>query len=264
MTRYTFLGVVYDHNNCSVALAPKFVRKCAAAPLPSHSSVADLEVFISRAFFAAAVLDIPMIHYYFLLKLIRRRLSALNRGLVRLEESAALSPTATRLACDLRQRIVVNSARVLTRVLDTPAMVLATDASMSGWGAVLLPPSGPPLVVPGAWRQPPRFIMQAEARAVHLAYLALEPHIANPTVHVYEDNTSVGYSLRKRLTKSTALAVELQAIDRVERKMRIRATYTYVPSAKNPADAPSRGRPLSEFDWAKGYDLRRGEVESPR
>jgi hypothetical protein len=37
---------------------------------------------------------------------------------------------------------------------------------------------------------------------VHLAYRVLEPHMENHEVHVYVNNTSVGYTLQKRLAKT--------------------------------------------------------------
>ncbi|KPA84400.1 putative target of rapamycin (TOR) kinase 1 [Leptomonas pyrrhocoris] len=153
--RYTFLGVVYNHTTKTVALASKFTRKCAEAPPHAHMTVADLEVFISRAFFASAVLDIPMINYYFLLKLTRRHLSALNRGLCKLGDGSALSPSVTKLAESLHARIIQNLPRCIRPVESTPISILATDASEHGWGAVFLPPCGPQLVVGGRWTSPP-------------------------------------------------------------------------------------------------------------
>lgn len=70
-------------------------------------SVPDLEVFLSRAFFAAAVLGIGMIDFYFLLKLTRRRLSALNTGLLSLGDPALLSPATFALATTLFIRLLI-------------------------------------------------------------------------------------------------------------------------------------------------------------
>ncbi|KPA80250.1 hypothetical protein ABB37_05216 [Leptomonas pyrrhocoris] len=92
--------------------------------------------------------------------------------------------------------------------------------------------------------------MQAEAHAVHLAYRALAAHLRSIRLHVYVDNASVGYSPRKRLAKATAIAAALQAIELFEREVNVHATYTYTRSGLNPADAPSRGRRLTDFDWA--------------
>ncbi|KAF8286817.1 hypothetical protein TcBrA4_0026040 [Trypanosoma cruzi] len=92
-TQYTFLGVQFDHTHRAVSLGDKFVRSVRAMPALNSSTVAEMEVMALRFLYAAAILGTRLCDYYFFIKAVRRRLSALNRGIV-LETSLANVPSA--------------------------------------------------------------------------------------------------------------------------------------------------------------------------
>ncbi|ESS60462.1 hypothetical protein TCDM_12012 [Trypanosoma cruzi Dm28c] len=80
-TQYTFLGVQFDHTHRAVSLSDKFVRSVCAMPALNSLTIAEMEVMASRFLYAAAILCTCLCDYYFSIKAVRRRLSALNRGL---------------------------------------------------------------------------------------------------------------------------------------------------------------------------------------
>ncbi|PWU97668.1 putative target of rapamycin (TOR) kinase 1 [Trypanosoma cruzi] len=81
--QYTFLGVQFDHTHRAVSLSDKFVRSVCAMPALNSLTIAEMEVTASRFLYLAAILGTRLCDYYFFIKAVRRRLSALNRGMER-------------------------------------------------------------------------------------------------------------------------------------------------------------------------------------
>ncbi|RNF15642.1 target of rapamycin (TOR) kinase 1 [Trypanosoma cruzi] len=79
--------------------------------------------------------------YCFLIKAVRRRLSALNRGIVQETSPANLPPSAVGLGERLRHSIENNRKRTIKPTEKASAAII-TDASLHGWGAVFIPDSG--------------------------------------------------------------------------------------------------------------------------
>ncbi|KAK7200013.1 Reverse transcriptase-like [Novymonas esmeraldas] len=220
--------------------------------------VGDLEVFASRAIFGAAILGIRLFRYYMFLKFVRRKLSALNRGATSPSTRAQMTPYVERFADDLLQVLRRNEARSVPRRGVEPSATLVTDASLQGWGAVLFMDAGPVLIAGARWPETPGMIMQAEARAVRLGLLAFRTHIPR-RLRILIDNTSVLGAVRRGISKSGALAVELQEVDHVLREGGVEAEYRYIRSENNVADWPSRALDVPRAALAKGYHLRRGD-----
>ncbi|RNC51826.1 hypothetical protein TcCL_ESM11017, partial [Trypanosoma cruzi] len=95
-TQYTFLGVQFDHTHRAVSLSDKFVRSVRAMSALNSSTIAEMKVMASRFLYAAAILGTRLCDYYFF-KAVRRRLSALNRGIVQETFPANLPPSAAGL-----------------------------------------------------------------------------------------------------------------------------------------------------------------------
>ncbi|RNC38318.1 putative target of rapamycin (TOR) kinase 1 [Trypanosoma cruzi] len=96
-TQYTFLGVLFDHTHRAVSLSDKFVRSVCAMPALNSLTIAEMEVMASCFLYAAAILCTRLCVYYFLIKAVRRRLSALYRGIVLETSPANLPPSAVGL-----------------------------------------------------------------------------------------------------------------------------------------------------------------------
>ncbi|EKG03001.1 hypothetical protein TCSYLVIO_005965, partial [Trypanosoma cruzi] len=82
------LGAQFDHTHRAVSLSERFVRFVCAMPLLKYLTIAEMDVMASRFLYAAAILCTRLFDYLFFIKAVRRRLSALNRGIV-LETSPA-------------------------------------------------------------------------------------------------------------------------------------------------------------------------------
>ncbi|KAF8304551.1 hypothetical protein TcBrA4_0046050 [Trypanosoma cruzi] len=82
-TQYTFLWVQFDHTHRAVSLSEKFVRSLRAMPAVNSLTIAEVEVMASRFLYAAAIFGTCLCVHCFLIKAVRRRLSAIDRGLCR-------------------------------------------------------------------------------------------------------------------------------------------------------------------------------------
>ncbi|KAF8277715.1 target of rapamycin (TOR) kinase 1 [Trypanosoma cruzi] len=254
-TQYTFLGVQFDHTHRAVSLSDKFVRSVHAVPSLNPLTIAEMEVVASRFLYAAAIFGTRLCDYYFFIKAVRRRLSALNRGIVQETSPANLPPSAVGLGEGLRQIIGNNRQRIINSTEKASAAII-TDASLHGWGAVFNSDSGDVKIAGGKWERKPFLIMQAEACAVRLALSAFSA-ILPSTMDIWVDNTLLQGAANKGSSKSHAMTWELQRIFEFLDSRGVQATFAYVWYADNPADGISRGRVFTLQDLAKGWNLRR-------
>ncbi|RNF12714.1 hypothetical protein TcG_08733 [Trypanosoma cruzi] len=104
-THYIFLGVQFDHVHQTLSLSERFVRFVCAMPARNSSTIAEMEVVASRFLYAAAIFGTRLCDCYFFIKAVRRRLSALNRGIVQETSPANLLPSAVGLGERLRHSI---------------------------------------------------------------------------------------------------------------------------------------------------------------
>ncbi|EKG08490.1 hypothetical protein TCSYLVIO_000362 [Trypanosoma cruzi] len=199
-----------------------------------------MEVVASRLLLAAAILRTRLCEYYVFRKAVRRRLSALNRGIVQETSPANLPPAAVGLGEGL-QHIIENNRKRIIKPTEKASAAIIADASLHGWGAFFNSDSGDVKIAGGKWERNPFLIMQAEARAVRLALSAFSA-ILPSTMDVWVDNTSLQGAANKGSSKSHALTSELQRIYEFLDSRRIQATFAYVWYADSPADGISRGR----------------------
>ncbi|RNE99286.1 mucin-associated surface protein (MASP) [Trypanosoma cruzi] len=96
-THYTFLAVQFDHTHRAVSLSEKFVRSVCAMPALNSLTIAEMEVVASRLLYAAAILRTCLCVHCFLIKAVRRRLSALDRGIVQETSPTKIPPAAVGL-----------------------------------------------------------------------------------------------------------------------------------------------------------------------
>ncbi|ORC93291.1 uncharacterized protein TM35_000011680 [Trypanosoma theileri] len=91
---YDFIGVHFNHKNNTVSLSGKTIKRLQQVPSLDNTTVEELESTVSRMMYAGGVRCESLFPYYFFLKIVRRRLSRLNRGLIRPQDKAKLSATA--------------------------------------------------------------------------------------------------------------------------------------------------------------------------
>ncbi|ORC85244.1 uncharacterized protein TM35_000361040 [Trypanosoma theileri] len=104
-------------------------------------------------------------------------------------------------------------------------------------------------------------ISQVEARAVQLALRGFKTHLHGP-VDIRIDNTTIINIMQKENTHSQLLVKKVNAIDRVLRSHGIRAKWSYVASAKNPADGKYKDKKVNPIVLAKGVQLAIGRTGS--
>ncbi|ORC92306.1 uncharacterized protein TM35_000045200 [Trypanosoma theileri] len=257
---YGFIGAYLNHKNHTVSLSDKTIKRLQQAPSLDNATVEELESTVSRVVRAGGVRGESLFPYYFFLKIVRRRLSRLNRGLSRPQDPANLSATAKDIGHSWLNTLLMNGPVHTPQKMPSTA-TLVTDASMYGWGALLFKDSGEVLAGGGAWEHTPHMISQAEARAVHLALRGFKMHLTGP-LDIRVDNTTVMNIMQKGNTHSQTLLKEANAIDRVLRPYSITAKWSYVASENNPADGISRGKFIKKSDLAKVWNLRWGEREA--
>ncbi|PWV04070.1 putative target of rapamycin (TOR) kinase 1 [Trypanosoma cruzi] len=205
--------------------------------------------------YAAAILCTRLCEYFFFIKAVRRRLSALHRGIVRETSPANLPSAAVGLGERLRHNIENNHKRIINSTERASAAII-TDASIHGWRAVFILQTPATLKLPDENERWPFLIMQAEARAVRLALSAFSA-ILPSTMDVWVDNTSLQGAANKGSSNSHALTWELRVICEFLDSRGVQVSFAYVRSAENPADGISRGRVFTLQDLAKGWNLRK-------
>jgi len=174
------------------------------------------------------------------------RLRLLARD-VRAAYRLRLSLSAEALAALLEAAHALATPTDLWRPAWTPPGMrhLYTDASTTGWGAVLLDGSDGPTTVGGPWPSSlatttPGVINALELRAVALALEALAVPLAGTTVCLHVDSRVALAALRKG-SRATHLHALATAAWRRAATLAVRlAGLGWVASGDNPADAPSR------------------------
>lgn len=131
--------------------------------------------------------------------------------------------------------------------------VLYTDASQAGWGAVFRAGSTQ-VTLAGKWPVHYRHfaIHVLELEAVLLAATALRRRLAPPaataatfsdqrrTLHLFNDNQAVVHMLRRWTTRDPESLQRLYGFADLCGSLRMQLTVSYIQSACNPADSPSR------------------------
>lgn len=268
-TDYTFIGVHFNHLSGTVSLAEKTLQRVRTAAPWDSMTLSQLESFASRCLFGAAVLGFSIFQYYFFFKFVRWKLSQLNRGLVDINDVADISLEALRAGSSLKQRLCDNTPRAITEFPSRVESVLVTDASNSGWGAVLFLNNGGVHVAGQRWQEseallPPDFdkihISQKEARAILYGLVSFEDKLPD-ALKIYCDNTAVYCSAKKGSSKNEGIALNCAAIDSFLNSRHIDATFSYIRSDHNIADLPSRGKEVTASDLAKWEKWRGGDAD---
>ncbi|KAF8277045.1 hypothetical protein TcYC6_0017590 [Trypanosoma cruzi] len=90
-----------------------------------------MEVVASRFLYAAAILGTRLCDYYLFIKAVRRRLSAVNQGIVQETSPANHPPAAVGLGEGL-QHIIKNNRKRIIKPTEKASTTVITDASLRG------------------------------------------------------------------------------------------------------------------------------------
>jgi len=244
---YDFLGATWNHINKTVELAKKNRLKLPDV-LPSTMTAHELEGLIGRLIFVAQIMQDPLVNHYWLLKWARRFFNGLNTGRIFPDQQVVIPPSA---------------AASLTRWLDAakrPHKVrfanpgrsratLFTDASLEGWGAVLVLADGSIHIAGGKFTENDHKnnINIAESLALQNALTSFSNLISSISLSCLDilvDNTSVEYNVRRGMPRADELASFVQKIWAKIFSLKISVTLNRVSTSMNPSDSISRGKPL--------------------
>ncbi|PWV02894.1 putative target of rapamycin (TOR) kinase 1 [Trypanosoma cruzi] len=209
-------------------------------PTLNYLAIVEMEVMASRFLYAAAILGTCLRGYYLFIKAVRRRLSALNRGILQETSPANLLPAAVGLGERLRhivENIIVSESSSPQKRHRPPSSLMCRSVDEEPFSfhtpATLKSPEG-------KWEKRPFPIMQAEARAARLA-LSVFSAVLPSTMDVWVDKTLLQGAANKGRSKSQAMTWDLRRIYGFLDSRGLQAFFAYVRSAENPADGISRG-----------------------
>ena len=239
----TFLGVQYDYRLQTRCVSKKTLAKLQAVGSPTaHLTHRQLACLIGLTSWAGAILDYPWHTAWHLL----RRYAAC---------SIHWSPTTTVTLSDkelaeLRLLLAACVRNVPVPILSAPLppvdLLLITDASKTGWGALVGAPGSLPTTVSGLW---PKFIgssVVAEPEGAWQALRAIATTHKPRHVRLLTDHEPLAFAALSGRAHAWSYNVLLSRLATLPYPVSI----GFIPGASNPADAPSRGVPPSETDFA--------------
>lgn len=244
-SRYEFIGVAWDHNTKKVVVSKKLRRKLSET-LYSMSSGSlrahELESLGGRLVHASAIAGVFLGAHYFAMKFLRRLSNALTRGEKEPDARVKLSSCVQdSLASWIRS---VLRARKAPEVVSQTSMTVFVDASLEGWGGVLIgDQSGMMDIVGARWTKSERahHINVLEAKALQLVSEKISHSYAGKKIVFVVDNTTVKWAARKGLSMRSEPLNDaiVRTLTRMQ-TLRCSVTVKWVRSADNPADLPSR------------------------
>ena len=235
-----FIGVNFDFAAHTVRVAKKTLGKLPQR-IPDKLPAGDLEQLVGRLIFAAAVSGTPLGSYFFALKTTRRVFNHLNRGKLETSSVVSLDRTSRHQLQQLLERCT--ATRKIANDHATGAWRLYSDASVDGWGAVLLAPNGQVFSCGGKWAaiKSSKEIAQLEATAVIRALASFQDKLRGAArLQLVVDNTSVQHGVKRGNARAPDLAPLVANIVDVVSTLGCPTTVAYVKSQDNPADIPSR------------------------
>ncbi|KAF8294835.1 putative target of rapamycin (TOR) kinase 1 [Trypanosoma cruzi] len=179
-------------------------------PALNSSTIAGMEVVASRFLYTAAIFCTRLCDYYFSIKAVRRRLSALHQGIVLETSTANLLPSAVGFGERLRhiKNTIVGESSILRKRHRPPSSRMRRSMD----GEPFLFHNQSKLKLPeGNGRRNLFSSCRRRPRAVRLALSAFSV-ISPSTMDVWVDNTSLQGAANKGSSKSHAMTWELQRI----------------------------------------------------
>lgn len=242
--QYTFLGVKFDHVRAEVSMGDRFVEKLRTVNI-RDISLRDCQALFSRLCLAASILQLETARFYYCYKFMRRREHSLGGP-----KTWPLTPAEVWKSTWSLWNTWLHEASTVRRKVKSvddhhgghqPMNVMYTDASKSGWGAIIFMGTAVHIAA-GPWQAAEsRPIHLLEAHAVQLALGAFAPRLVvdpNPiTINI--DNTTVIGALVARRSRQYLLNCFIRRIREHPVFPKI-AIIQYVHTKMNKADVFSR------------------------
>jgi hypothetical protein len=263
-TAYDFIGIAFDHEARTVRIADKTLRKLPPF-IPSTMVARDLEGLIGRLIFSAAVRQEPLVNSWWTLKWARRVFNQLNRGTTKPSDIVTLNDSQQRGL----QYWLSHAAQphVVKRQLQGHEATLFTDATLGGWGAVLIFDNDRMIIAGNHFTGPQADgdISRKEAWAVVNALDAFAAALsAVNRLNVFVDNTAVEAALRRGMPRADSLVDPIR-----EAWLRVCGSdmslfVARVSSEANPADEISRGARINISKVANGKNMNTNKQTNQR
>jgi hypothetical protein len=215
-----FLGMLFDYRTSVVSVGPKAMTKLARRATAidnAKATWADIICLYNSCVFASRVQRVCMARFWPIIKYMRRRARAFAEGSLALDDPAELWPSVRPHWHELIEVLSTNTPTAhgssKPSGIDT---VLFTDASTTGWGAVLVQ-GGIIKAYGGRWKSTTLTsadINDLEMSAVSLGTKHFSEDLRGKSFIVVVDNTSTYHVLRKGsaremdLNAAAALALE--------------------------------------------------------
>ena len=226
-------------NGAIVATVAEKTRKKIDAALMDCAHIGDWSMQSAQNIFGllvycSSICRIKTNVYYYIYKFMRRRTRLLSKGILNHNNKidARVWPSTYALWSSWLQE-----ARVASRSRDpsTPVYHIVSDASDSGWGAIIFNPNGTTTCCAQPWshEMSEKHINVKETFAVVFAVRAYVPLASK--LHIVVDNTCALYALQKQRSRN----FEINLATRLLNDYTI-VSACYIASADNPADPLSR------------------------
>lgn len=187
--------------------------------------------------YASRILNTPLYEYYYVFKFMRRRNRLLASGLRAELDTVRIWPSISSIWDTWIVRLVAGYRAPVEQT--TGIFHVVSDASQSGYGAIVFPPFSTPFAISGSW--PPHVqnhhINQKELMALVIActHIPQSSHIA-----IKLDNTTAIHCINKTRSRCYQLNGLVQSL----LSSYVIKSVEYVASEHNIADGLSRGKQL--------------------
>lgn len=249
-----FAGLHLDFQLKGVKLTDRFINSVPA--IASLNTFSALESFMGKLLYGAAVLHLPLFRFHFFIKWYRRRLSDLSFGRILWQDKPLLTLRARQALHALHAAVIANDlakiqpSRVATRC-DIPCHpddlpILVTDATLSGFGAVLYEKGEVVESYGGAFDHIAPSMAVAESAAVVAGLARFAARLRGTTFVLLVDNSTAESAFKRVSARHHAIALAVDTVTRMLIRLNAKVLVARVASGDNVADAPSRGRPLNQ------------------
>lgn len=237
----TFLGVKYDYKQQTRSISEKTIGKLKAIGLPPPKMThRQLACIVGLATWSGTILNFAWHKVWHLLRRYASCAVAWNPTL-----SIVLSKKEHDEMKVLLCTCATNMPVPILATTPPPVdVVLITDASKTGWGALAGKPGGHPTTLSGQWAQFIGSSVVAEPEGAWQALQAMQlthkpQHVRIltdhlPLVYASESGRATAWSYNSLLSRLATLPFHV--------------SLEFLPGIDNPADAPSRGVALSSRD----------------
>jgi hypothetical protein len=240
----TFLGIRFHYNEKLRSLPPKTqIKLNLVASMPRTPTQLQLASAVGVLTWAGAILNFPWHRgWHFLRKYASCAIAWKPKALITLSATEWREFKEMLIFCQTNQPVPI-----LAAPLPPVDMLLITDASSSGWGALAGPPGGHPRILAGRWTEVIHSSVTAEPEGAWRALQALQA-TAEPYKHVRLvcDHLPLVYAATKGKAKAwpyNSLLARLATLP-------FPVSVEFLPGARNPADAPSRQLPTTAQERA--------------